>query len=112
MRRRLTLLIIVAGVFGGVYYSMHQPPGPLVLTGIVTTEDVIVGPQVGGLIGQLLVKEGDQIQKNQLIAVMTTDGLRANRDFYWKQEESAQSQIGENEASLRYQSRQTGDQVS
>jgi multidrug resistance efflux pump len=91
---------------------MHQPPGPLVLTGIVTTEDVIVGPQVGGLIGQLLVKEGDQIQKNQLIAVMTTDELRANRDFYSKQEESAQSQIGENEASLRYQSRQTEDQVS
>jgi multidrug resistance efflux pump len=91
---------------------MRQPPGPLILTGIVTTEDVIVGPQVGGLIGQLLVKEGDQIQKNQLVAVMTTDELRANRDFYSKQEESAQSQIGENEASLRFQSRQTEDQIT
>jgi multidrug resistance efflux pump len=91
---------------------MRQPPGPLILTGIVTTEDVIVGPQVGGLIGQLLVKEGDQIQKNQLVALMTTDELRANRDFYSKQEESAQSQIGENEASLRFQSRQTEDQIT
>src|SRR5215831_19701711 len=112
MRRRLILLLIVAGVLGGVYYSMHQPPGPLTLTGIVTTEDVIIGPQVGGLIGRLLVKEGDQIQKNQLVAVMTTDELRANRDFYSKQEESAQSQIGENEASLRFQSRQTEDQIT
>jgi multidrug resistance efflux pump len=91
---------------------MRQPTGPLILTGIVTTEDVIVGPQVGGLIARLLVKEGDQIQKNQLVAVMTTDELRANRDFYSKQEASAQSQIGENEASLRFQSRQTEDQIT
>ena len=110
--RRLILLLVLAGGAAAVYYSMRQPPGPLILTGIVTTEDVIVGPQVGGLIRQLLVKEGDQIQKNQLVAVMTTDELRANRDFYSKQEESAQSQIGENEASLRFQSRQTEDQIT
>ena len=110
--RRLFLLLVLAGGAAAVYYSMHPPSGPLVLTGIVTTEDVIVGPQVGGLIGQLLVKEGDQIQKNQLVAVMTTDELRANRDYYSKQEESAQSQIGENEASLRFQSRQTEDQIT
>jgi HlyD family secretion protein len=105
-------LLVLAGGAAAAYYSMRQPPGPLILTGIVTTEDVIVGPQVGGLIRQLLVKEGDQIQKNQLVAVMTTDELRANRDFYSKQEESAQSQIGENEASLRFQSRQTEDQIT
>jgi len=110
--RRIILLLVLAGGAAAAYYSMRQPPGPLILTGIVTTEDVIVGPQVGGLIGQLLVKEGDQIQKNQLVAVMTTDELRANRDFYSKQEESAQSQIGENEASLRFQSRQTEDQIT
>jgi len=110
--RRIILLLVLAGGAAAAYYSMRQPPGPLILTGIVTTEDVIVGPQVGGLIRQLLVKEGDQIQKNQLVAVMTTDELRANRDFYSKQEESAQSQIGENEASLRFQSRQTEDQIT
>ncbi|HLH31799.1 MAG TPA: efflux RND transporter periplasmic adaptor subunit [Terriglobia bacterium] len=109
--RRLIPLIIVLGVAGAIYYSMHQPPGPLVLTGIVTTEDVIVAPQVGGQIGQLLVKEGDQIQKNQLVALMTTDELKANREFYIRQVESAQSQIGENEAGLRYQERQTEDQI-
>jgi len=109
--RRLILLLILAGVAAAAYYSMHRPPGPLVLTGIVTTEDVIVGPQVGGQIARLLVKEGEQVQKNQLVAVMTTDELQANKVFYARQVESAQSQIGENEASLRFQERQTEDQI-
>jgi HlyD family secretion protein len=110
--RRLIVLLVLAGGAAAVYYSMQKPPGPLILTGIVTTEDVVVGPQVGGLIGQLLVKEGDQLQKNQLVAIMTTDELLANRDFYRRQEESAQSQIGENEASLKYETRQTEDQIT
>jgi len=109
--RRIILLLIVAAIAGGAYYSYHRPPGPLILTGIVTTEDVIVGPQVGGQIARLLVKEGDQVQKNQLVAVMTTDELQANQVFYARQVESAQSQIGENEASLRLQERQTEDQI-
>lgn len=110
--RRLIVLLILAGSAAGFYYSMHLPPGPLILTGIVTTEDVVVGAQVGGQIGRLLVKEGDQIQKDQLIAVMTSDELAANREFYSRQVDSAQSQIGENEASLKYETRQTEDQIS
>jgi len=109
--RRLILLLIVAGVLAAAYYSMYKPLGPLVLTGIVTTEDVMVGPQVGGQIGRLLVKEGDSIKKDQLIAVMTTDELQANREYYSRQIDSVQSQIGENEAGLRYQQRQTEDQI-
>src|SRR6266567_776305 len=109
--KRLILLLIVAGGALGAYYSMRRPPGPLVLTGIVTTEDVMVGPQVGGQISQLLVKEGDQVGRNQLIAVMATAELEADRAYYDRTVESIQSQVGENEAALRYQQRQTEDQI-
>ena len=91
--RRLILLLIVGGGVAGAYYSMHRPAGPLILTGIVTTENVVVGPQVGGQIGRLLVKEGDQVQKNQLVAVMTTDELQADRAYYMYQVASIQSQV-------------------
>src|SRR5262249_35315087 len=110
MKRLIFLLIIAVGV-AGAYYSMHPPQGPLLLTGIVTTENVLVGPQVGGQISQLLAKEGDQVQKNQLIAVMTTDELQADRAYYSYQVESIQSQVGENQAALRYEQRQTEDQI-
>src|SRR6516164_4698391 len=109
--KRLFFLLIVGGALAAVYYSMYKPLNSVTLTGIVTTEDVMVGPQVGGLIGRLLVKEGDQIHKDQLIAVMTTDELQANREYYSRQIDSVQSQIGENEAGLRYQERQTEDQI-
>jgi multidrug resistance efflux pump len=109
--KRLVFLLIVGSALAAAYYSMYKPLNSLVLTGIVTTEDVMVGPQVGGQIGRLLVKEGDQIHKDQLIAVMTTDELQANREYYSRQIDSVQSQIGENEAGLRYQERQTEDQI-
>src|SRR5262245_47974412 len=109
--KRLILLLIVGGSVAAAYYSMRKPAGPLILTGIVTTENVVVGPQVGGQIGQLLVKEGDQVQKNQLVAVMTTDELQADRTYYVYQVASIQSQVGENQAALRYEQRQTEDQI-
>ena len=110
MKRVIFLLIVVAGAAGG-YYATHRPPGPLILTGIVTTQDVIVSPQLGGQIGQLLIKEGEEVHKNQLVAVMTTDELQADRAYYMHQAASIQSQVGENEATLRYEQRQTEDQI-
>jgi HlyD family secretion protein len=110
MKRLIFLLLLAAGA-AAAYYATHRPPGPLMLTGIVTTQDVIVAPQLAGQIGQLLVKEGDPVQKNQLVAVLTTDELQADRAYYAHQVESVQSQVGENEAQLRYEQRQTEDQI-
>jgi multidrug resistance efflux pump len=109
--KRIIFLLIFAGGAWGIYYTTHRPVTSLTLTGIVTTEDVLVAPQVGGQIGQLLVKEGEQLQKNQLVAVMTTDELQANREYFAQAVQTVQSQVGENEAALRYQQRQTEDQI-
>src|SRR6185436_16468759 len=46
-----------------------------------------------------------------VIAVIATDELQANRAYYNRQVESVQSQVGENEAELRYEQRQTEDQI-
>ena len=109
--KRLIFLVVVVAAIAGAYYATHKPSGPLILTGIVTTQDVIVATQLGGRIGQLLVKEGDAVEKDQLVAVLTTDELQADRAYYEHQVESIQSQVGENEAALRYEQRQTEDQI-
>src|SRR4030095_327032 len=104
MKRLIFLLIVVAGVAGG-YYAMHRAPGAVTLTGIWTTQDVVVSPQLGGQIGQLLVKEGDTVQKGQLIAVLTREELEADRAYYARQGESIPSQVGGNAARPRVDQR-------
>jgi HlyD family secretion protein len=107
---RLVLLVVVAaGV--GAYFYLHRAPAALVLTGIVTTDDVIVSPQIGGQIEQLLVKEGDAVKKAQLVAVIVPDELRAETAYYTHNVAGLSSQVQESEAALRFQQRQTADQI-
>ena len=65
MRKRLLTLAVLAVAAAGAYYFYTRPPSALVLTGIVTTHDVVVSPQIGGKIDQLLVTEGDQVKKTR-----------------------------------------------
>ena len=62
MKIAVRLLVFALLLGGAGYYIWLQTlPKPLVLTGIVTTHDVIVSPHIGGRIGQLLVNEGDTV---------------------------------------------------
>jgi HlyD family secretion protein len=107
---RLVLLVVVAAG-AGAYFYLHRAPAALVLTGIVTTDDVIVSPQIGGQIEQLLVKEGDAVKKAQLVAVIVPDELRADTAYYTHNVAGLSSQVQESEAALRFQERQTADQI-
>jgi multidrug resistance efflux pump len=106
----LMVLILVAGA--GAYAYMRIRPAALVLTGIVTTNDVIVSPQIAGQIGELLVKEGDQVKKDQLVAVIVPDELKADTAYYTQNVEGLSAQVKESEAVLRFQQRQTADQIA
>ena len=111
MRKRLVALVILIGVGAGVYAYTRMPPPPLVLTGIVTTNDVIVSPQIGGQIAELLVKEGDAVARDQLLAVISPDELKADTAYFRQNVEGMSSQVRESEAALRFQERQMTDQI-
>ena len=83
----------------------------LVLTGIVTTNDVIVSPLVAGQVSRLLVTEGDTVKKGQLLAVIRPDELRADRAYYGHSAEGARAQVAEGRAALRYQEKDTSDRI-
>ena len=105
----LLVLLLVAGA--GTYAYRRMAPPALVLTGIVTTNDVIVSAQIAGQIGQLLVTEGDAVKKAQLVAVIVPDELKADTAYFAQNVEGMSSQIRESEAALRLQERQTVDQI-
>src|SRR5471032_2907973 len=111
-RKRAVLLIILLLAAGaGTYAYRRMAPAELVLTGIVTTNDVIVSPQIAGQIGQLLVSEGDTVRKDQLVAVIVPDELKADTAYFAQNVEGMSSQIRESEAALRLQERQIVDQI-
>ena len=110
-RFRLLAVLLLAGIGGGAYYYAQRPPDRLTLTGIVTTKDVIVSPQIAGRIGQLFVKEGDLVKKGQLAALLVPDELRQESAFYTHSAQGARSQVQESAAALRLMERQTADEI-
>jgi HlyD family secretion protein len=109
--KRLIPLVLLAAVVGAYWYS-NRPPTSLVLTGIVTTDPVVVSPQIAGRLDQLLVAEGDTVRKDQLIGVLSPDELRQERAYYSYTAEGVDAQVREGEAALRWQERQNAEQVA
>jgi HlyD family secretion protein len=109
--RRIVVLAIVVALAGGAYYYVNAKPTALVLTGIVTTNDVVVSPQIGGQIAQLLVNEGDVVRKDQLLAVIAPDELRADISYYAQSAQGLNDQVNQSAAAVRYQEQQTAEQI-
>src|SRR5690242_18451422 len=112
MRRRLVIaLLLLAAIASAAYIGLRRP-GALVLTGIVTTNDVIVSPQIDGRLAQLNVVEGDRVSRDQVLALIDPRELAAESDYYSSSEAGAGAQVREAEAALRYQQHQTTDAIA
>ncbi len=101
-------LIVVATL---AYLLLRPRNETLVLTGIVTTDDVTVSPEISGRITQLLVKEGDAVKAGQLLAVIEPGELSADRAYFAHSAEASTAQVKESQAALQYQERETTEQI-
>ena len=104
-------LILLALAGSVAYYKATTKPHNMVITGIVTTNDVIASAQIQGQLARLLVKEGDTVQAGQLVAVIEPQELRADRAFYADSERGTAAQVQQAEAALQFQEKQTRDQI-
>ncbi len=111
MRKRLALLVLLALAAGSTYYVVTNRSSALVLTGIVTTQDVVVSSQLAGQITDLKVAEGDEVTRGQLLAVIAPEELQADRAYYEHSADGLAAQVKESEATLRLQERQLADQI-
>jgi len=108
--RRVVILVGLAAAAGGYYY-VRARPADLVLTGIVTTDDVRVSAQVTGQISRLLVGEGDAVTRGQLLAEIKPDELEADSAYFAQAAAGASSQVLESEAAVRWERQQVDNQV-
>jgi HlyD family secretion protein len=109
---RVLPLLVIVSLSAGAWWYTSRPPTSLTLTGVVTTDHIIVSPQITGRITQMLAREGETVTAGQLLAVLSPDELREERAFYSFSAEGAGSQVQESEAALRLQERQSADQIA
>ncbi|HEX3728603.1 MAG TPA: efflux RND transporter periplasmic adaptor subunit [Opitutaceae bacterium] len=111
-RKRMLLLAGAAVALVLILYFALGPSARLTLTGIVTTDDVIISPLIQGRLQQLLVEQGDTVKKGQLLAVMLPAEWQASFDYYQSGERLAASQVAQGTADLKYQRELTASQIA
>jgi HlyD family secretion protein len=112
MKRKPLLLILVLVVVAGVIYlATSRRPHELVLTGIVTTDEVIVGSEIQGRLQRLLVAQGDAVRSNQLLALIQPQEWKADVAYYANSEQQSAAQVAQAEADLKWQEAQTSNQI-
>jgi len=98
--RRFAILIVVVVVAVVAYYLCTRPPQEIVLTGVVTTDEIIVSPEIEGRIEKLYVAEGDVVTKGQLLARIQPEQWRADVDFYASGEQQSTASLAQAKADL------------
>lgn len=102
MRRKLVIGIVLLAAVSTIGWLKvrHAGPDDLVLTGVVTTNDVIVSSQVSGRVSRLMVTEGATVAPNEVIATLEPGELQADRAFYARSAEAVAAQVEASRAEL------------
>jgi HlyD family secretion protein len=113
MKRRLRILIpiIVVAAAAIIYWVRTHGASILPLTGVVTTDSVVVSSEVQGRLQDLLVNQGDAVQAGQLLARIQPQEWKADMSFYSNTEQQSAAQVTEAEADLKYLESQTTNQI-
>ncbi|MGD1018378.1 MAG: efflux RND transporter periplasmic adaptor subunit [Verrucomicrobiia bacterium] len=101
MKRKILILIVILAAIGAVlYYATARHPHSLVLTGIVTTDEVIVSSEIQGRLQHLFVQEGDMVTNGELLAVIQPQEWQADFAFYSSSEKQAVALLAQAKADL------------
>jgi HlyD family secretion protein len=102
-RRPITIACLVLGAVT-LYFVTSCHPRSLMLTGIVTTDDVIVSSEIQGRLQQLSVKQGDAVKSGQLLGLIAPEEWKAGMAYYENGELGAA-------ADLKYEQAATDSQI-
>jgi HlyD family secretion protein len=100
-RRPLVAAAVVAAILGGavalwrlVLAPPAVPPGVIAVSGRIEGDDAAVAAKISGRIREIAVREGDQVQAGQVLAVLDDEQIRAR-------EEQAAAAVRQAEARVR-----------
>ena len=96
--RPFIIILILALLVGGIYYATTRPATEIVLTGIVTTDEVIVSSEIQGRLEQMLVREGDVVTNGQLLAQIQPEQWQADMAYYASSEQQSSADLAQAQA--------------
>ena len=83
-RRAIVIVVIVLAVLVGGYYGVRALNGgnsaALKASGTIETTDIMVGPEIGGKVAQVLVQEGDSVKAGDPLFKLDETLLQAQRN--------------------------------
>ena len=110
--RLAAIVVLLAAAAGAAALYLGKEKSELVLTGMVTSDTVIVSAQVQGRLATLLVREGDTVKRGQVLARIEPEAWEADMAYYQKTESQAATQVSEARANVRFETAQTRDQIA
>jgi RND family efflux transporter MFP subunit len=97
---RFAIFFILVVVGSVLYFIFNRPPNEIDLTGVITTDEVIVSPEIEGRIEQLLVDQGDAVTNGQLLARIQPELWNADAAFYASSEQQSTYNLAQAQADL------------
>lgn len=98
--RSFAIFIVVVAIGVVLYFVFNQPPHEIAITGVVTTDEVIVSPEIEGRLEKLLVNEGDTVTNGQLVARIQPELWNADAAFYASGEQQSTYDLAQAQADL------------
>jgi multidrug resistance efflux pump len=107
----IVLVLILVALAVGLYFLVAPRAREILLTGIVTTDEVIVSSEIQGRLQQLLVREGDTVTNGQLVAVIQPQQWAAEMAYYTNSARHSSAQVLQARADLEFQVEQTSNLI-
>lgn len=97
---KFAVLVVIIVVSIILYVVLTRPPNEITLTGVVTTDEVIVSPEIEGRLEKLFVAEGDGVTNGELIAQIQPELWNADASFYASSEQQSSANLAQAKADM------------
>ena len=102
-KKPVVILALALAVIAAIaYYFFVTRTRAIILTGIVTTDEVIVSSEIQGRLQQLLVKQGDTVTNGELLGLIQPQEWKADIAYYANTQRQSKAQVTQAEADLKY----------
>jgi len=104
-------LIVVLAVGACVFFALTRHPRQVIITGILTTDEVIASSEIQGRLARLKVNQGDEVKRGQLLAEIQPKEWEADMAYYAGSQLQSAAQVTQAQGDLAYQEATTSNQV-